>query len=144
MKPRELPITSTMIAVMIMITIWFGGNTITGEIRQPEYTLGESQKLVNLEVADRIEGHFVLGTGTIESQPAYFYYQEVNTQAYQLKWVKAEDAVVHEDDTNAGTLLIYHPSFKDLVFSLDYSDRYDFYIPIGSIKQDYDPNVGGK
>ena len=88
--------------------------------------------LVSLRTQVNTEGHFALGTGTIEGVD-YYYYGYESVYGFGQAKTEVKKSFIVEDDSKTPSL--YHIKEKGLV-----SDRYVYYVPTGTIKVYYTVN----
>jgi hypothetical protein len=97
-------------------------------------------KLASLRNVDGIGGSFFLGSGQIQSEPYYFYY-EGTERGYVLKKIRATDNVfVKEEDRKDGELFISEPRCADSLWgfcTLVGNTEKTFIIPKGSLRQTF-------
>lgn len=100
----------------------------------------ESYKIEAMQDNTSIKGSFVLGCGTIEGESVYTYYYE-DKGFYKLGKVKCEKALICYSDS---CLKVEHFETKDKkdafinYFAINATEhKYIFYIPKGSIKQNF-------
>lgn len=116
------------------------------------YGSGEWQRhekpLVSLADGSGIQGHFFLGSGTIDQRPVYTWYEQNGPNSYVRRQADAEAATVHyllgrgrepfyvrsvkkDTDPFLGTVAV------DASAGTTMDEKWDFYIPRGSIVRDY-------
>lgn len=54
-------------------------------------------RIYSLEDTTSLHGRFVLGSGTVDMYPAFFFYREVGNGGYKLCDVDARNTIVYED-----------------------------------------------
>jgi hypothetical protein len=106
-----------------------------------------------VNVADNmggIHGQFFLGSGSIDQQPVYSWYEEVGENNFVQRSVAVDYATIHYTDEDPHYVYSkeYHSSNPDFWQKwilnpngeeIDYFyEHYDFYIPKGSIKPVYE------
>lgn len=80
------------IAMVLGCIILFGLSISTGENDSYNYV-----KIVSLDRDTGIEGHFTLGSGSINSYPVYYAYTKLSDGGYKLEQFK--NVVLYEDDS---------------------------------------------
>jgi hypothetical protein len=121
---------------------------IVGTIAYSGHHWAETHRVTLVSVADGSDTHgdFFLGSGSVDSSPAYIWYERSNANSYVRKDVDASEATIHY--VAKGTAPYYtvtenkpdHGFVNSWGFNMDdYVDgeRYDFYVPRGSIVQSY-------
>lgn len=103
-------------------------------------------KLASLKDATGTEGEFLLGTGSIQTEQYYMWFEDTG-HGYRPEKVKVgNNILIVEDNTlqNTGTLTVHTRKMNNkslsrwLVFDVSFwSDQYRFKIPAGSIKKDF-------
>ena len=88
--------------------------------------------LISLRVQSSIEGHFCLGTGSINGKE-YYYYGYESSYGFGQDKTEVSKSFIVEDDTKTPSL--YHIKEKGLN-----NDRYIYYVPTGTIKVYYNVN----
>lgn len=102
--------------------------------------------LVSMADGAGIEGHFFLGSGSVESTQIFTWYQQEGTNSYVRKSADAEVSTVHY--LNSGRPYYVHSAkiYTTDKFMMPWGigfggsadeEHYDFYIPRGSIVQSY-------
>lgn len=93
--------------------------------------------IIALQDGSSTSGSFFLGSGSIDSDPVFFYYEDDNG-TYRLKHVLADDASVIESSGPA-RVDIYKNKANSELFGLPFSDdtTYIFYVPNGSILRNF-------
>jgi hypothetical protein len=89
-------LASVMIYVFMCIAI-MGSSSY-----KQEYVEYDKEEIVALENAMTIHGSFFLGTGYIGKVPHYVFYNKLPKGGKQLGTLKAESAVVYEEDRTDG------------------------------------------
>ncbi len=102
----------------------------------------KTTKLVSLRDSNSISGHFFLGTGSIETTQYYFFYKEAGQGGYQQgKVAVADNVIVFEEKRQNGELKTYTYEFVNPFFrfvAIYYpSQKYEFFIPEGSLKKNF-------
>lgn len=108
--------------------------------------------IVNMGDTMGVSGRFFLGSGTIESGPAYFYYTGNGTDGFHAHSVDASGVTVKYDDegpprmecfakdwrTSPKWILAPFPEWDDDWPECNYGvDEVVFYVPTGTVKQNY-------
>lgn len=102
--------------------------------------------LVSLQDGEGVEGHFFLGSGVIESEPGFTWYEQSAENAYVQNHAFAYESTVHMGGGQphyVRSVEVYDDgSFLGkwgfrIETGEDGNEAYDFYVPQGSIKQDY-------
>jgi len=103
----------------------------------------EQVKLLSLRSADGVKGNFFLGSGSIGTKQYYFFYKEKGV-GYQPGKVEANGNVIvyEEEGRHDGLIKTYKKEFTStfwvsLIAQTWPSERYDFFIPVGSLKKDF-------
>lgn len=111
------------------------------------YKIENKIALQNLVDNTHTEGRFFLGSGTIEGVPHYSWYEQTDRNSFERRDARASEATVHylmngetrpyyiattkvDKHENWGTWHI-NPGDGELI------EHYDFYIPKGSITNEY-------
>lgn len=106
--------------------------TITGLCLYPEYQTPSSTHIVDIMSISRgssVEGHFALGSGTIEEESYYFYYYETE-KGIKLGKVPADNTYIVE--TNEFVPSIYEVKEANTFFTYN-----NLYVPIGTVMTVY-------
>jgi hypothetical protein len=108
--------------------------------------------LAPLERDSNFNGGYFLGTGTIDSEPYYYFYEVSDDNKSKLQRVSAKDATIREFEEECEELEVEAevqitkevPIGNDFVIdwltcTYDRNFKYEFVIPKGSIKHDFAP-----
>ena len=104
-------------------------------------------KIASLSDGMGTSGSFFLGSGSIDSEPVFFYYAGDNTNGFRLKHVDAADASIIEFDGEP-YMVRYCGDLDTAPEWIDFNrvdsepecagwDRTVFYVPAGSIQNNY-------
>lgn len=94
-------------------------------------------KLIAVRDINGVKGSFVLGTGSIESKQYYFFYKEQGGGFVPGKVEVFDNVVIYEEQREDGILKSFSREFSNPIFwlfGIPNSERYEFFIPKGSIK----------
>ena len=136
-KDDNFRIIEILNVMLVGILIFFGGNGLTAYFTIPKYSMPEEYQLANLHDDTLTEGFFFLGTGSINEERCVFYRYEEDG-GWKLDSVEADLAIIYEEERSDGELIIYKPTLLSWFWSIYYDDRYEFYIPEGSIIREYE------
>ena len=106
-----------------------------------------SKPLVSLADGSGIQGHFFLGSGSVDQRPVYTWYEQNGSNSYVRRQADADAAAIHylpdgkkpyyvhsvEKDTHS----FLTTAAIDAGAGTTMDERWDFYIPRGSIVRDY-------
>jgi len=129
-----ISLTAVMICGLIGTGIAFGiGQLIPKEIATTQ------TELISLRHDSETQGHFFLGSGSIDGKPTYFFYKE-HRDGFTADTVPIGDnVIIFEEERENGTLVTHIENLswgKELAFySPQYS--YEFHIPGGSILREF-------
>jgi hypothetical protein len=103
----------------------------------------ETTPIASLSARNDVNGQFILGCGTVDKTPYYYYYKIVRNSSYQLDKTPAMEAVVLERDEPP--CLRYArkrcSGFLRFMIGGEYISTYpEIVIPTGSIIKDFNPN----
>jgi len=108
-----------------------------------ETYVNKSTELVSLGDNTTLEGNFFLGTGSIDDEMYYFYYQK-DGDGYSFGKTKAAKAVIYYsedapriDDISCERLSRWSWVFDPVGCDLLYDMRDRIYVPEGTIKENY-------
>lgn len=131
------------IAVFVGIFLAVG----VGGLAPKVWTEVGSSKLVSLREESQVKGQFFLGSGSINSRPYFFYYEELGTGGYRPgELPRSPNVIIFEEDRQGGELKVYTPAFRDSFMELvaisargldSEGLRHEFRIPRGSIRKDF-------
>lgn len=120
---------------MIMSSV-FGGFvlalTIVGIGYYPVYQTPSSTHIVDIMSISRgssVEGHFALGSGTIEEESYYFYYYKTE-KGIKLGKVPADNTYIIETDE-------FVPSIYEIKEANTFSTYNNLYVPVGTVMTVY-------
>ena len=106
--------------------------TIVGICYYPEYQTPSSTHVVDIMSISRgssVEGHFALGSGTIEEESYYFYYYETE-KGIKLGKVPADNTYIIETDE-------FIPSIYEVKEANTFFTYNTLYVPIGTVMTVY-------
>ena len=106
--------------------------TIIGIINYPIYQAPSSTHVVDIMSISRgssVEGHFALGSGTIEEESYYFYYYETE-RGIKLGKVPADNTYIIETDE-------FVPSIYEVKEANTFFTYNNLYVPIGTVMTVY-------
>ena len=106
--------------------------TIIGICHYPMYQTPSSTHIVDIMSISRgssVEGHFALGTGTIEEQSYYFYYYETE-KGIKLGKVPADNTYIVETDE-------FVPSIYEVKEANTFFTYNNLYVPVGTVMTVY-------
>ena len=106
--------------------------TIVGICHYPMYQTPSSTHIVDIMSICRgcsVEGHFALGSGTIEEESYYFYYYETE-KGIKLGKVPADNTYIVETDE-------FVPSIYEVKEANTFSTYNNLYVPIGTVMTVY-------
>lgn len=106
--------------------------TIIGICHYPGYQMSSRTHIVDIMSISRgssVEGHFALGSGTIEETSYYFYYYETD-KGIKLGKVEADDTYIIETDD-------FVPSIYEIKEANTFSTYNNLYVPVGTIMTIY-------
>lgn len=116
----------------------------TGAIFKNVAVEGSHHKLIAIRDKDGVEGAFFLGSGYINSQPYYFYYERLPDGAFRPGKIRADGSVkVYEEDRPDAELVRFDWETKARwvwLVAIPHDDEavsYDFHVPKGTIKTGY-------
>jgi len=106
--------------------------TIVGICHYPEYQTPSKNHIVDIMSISRgssVEGHFVLGSGTIEETSYYFYYYETD-KGIKLGKVEADDTYIVETSE-------FIPSIYEVKEANTFLTYNILYVPVGTVMTVY-------
>lgn len=139
-------LSGTFFAFVALIVSFFiagilGEIFATGERVEREHT-----ELVNLVDNTETQGRFFLGSGSIDGVPTYSWYEETAPNSFERRDVDASLSTVHYTTGDEPPYYVYsvekhekffHNWYIDLSAGIDSGEHWDFYIPRGSITNEY-------
>jgi hypothetical protein len=102
--------------------------TIVGICHYPMYQTPSSTHIVDIMSISRgssVEGHFALGSGTIQEESYYFYYYETE-KGIKLGKVPADNTYIIETDE-------FVPSIYEIKEANTFFTYNNLYVPIGTV-----------
>ena len=106
--------------------------TIVGICHYPEYQAPSSTHIVDIMSISRgssVEGHFTLGSGTIEEESYYFYYYETE-KGIKLGKIPADNTYIVETDK-------FVPSIYEVKEANTFFTYNNLYVPVGTVMTIY-------
>lgn len=123
-------------SIGMAISSIFGGFalalTIVGIGYYPVYQTPSSTHIVDIMSISRgssVEGHFALGSGTIEEESYYFYYYETE-KGIKLDKVPADNTYIIETDE-------FVPSIYEIKEANTFCTYNNLYVPVGTVMTIY-------
>lgn len=133
--------TFIVVVILVMITP-----------KEKKYVYGPDLELRQINLDSKISGQFILGSGTIEDKPVYYFYVKTGENSYKLDYVLATQSEIFE--TNGEPKIVYIEGveikiytnkkiFKALwgktnnIFKIDKCKPAKIYVPVGTIIEDY-------
>ena len=116
--------------------------SIIGNFLPKQWKLCNTLKLVAMRDASHTSGSFFLGCGSISSGQYYSFYKESGAGFVPGKIKVADNVTIFEEEKDGGgTLKCFELAFSNLVFKFfgltESQLRYEFYIPKGSLRQEF-------
>ena len=102
----------------------------------PTYHVESRNGLVTLQDGTSVSGRFFLGSGSVDGKPGYTYYRGDGVNGFSLESVAANKAIV-KYSTEAPRVEKILTCGPGLFSNSCVSSQYVFYVPEGSVKQDY-------
>ena len=131
----------SLFGTMAGLVLFLVGTLLSLQFVDTEPELIRSSSLTAIQDNSTISGSFFLGSGSIDGVMVYNYYVDSGNGAYSLETVKAEQAKIkYSDDVRVET---YRPHstneflLSDVFFSDEADKTYVFYVPEGSIANNY-------
>jgi ABC-type multidrug transport system fused ATPase/permease subunit len=114
----------------------------------PAYVASEDvTELRAVALGGSIEGHFFLGTGTVDGKRVINYVAQHEDGYVTVEQVDARNAYIYEDESSNPTVTAHHWRASEWWLSLWPTDRgtnYSFHVPPGSVLENYTiDNAGG-
>lgn len=126
----------------IMAVICCSGVLVAALIpSETKFVLAKTYRLESLQDNNSLGGSFFLGTGTIRGKMKYtFYYEECGF--YKLKQIDCDEAIIRYTNENPRLEELTRQKVEDsfINYFTVYDSRvnsYIFYVPKGTIKQNY-------
>lgn len=102
--------------------------------------VSESQsELLTLQDSTGTGGSFFLGTGTVDEEASFFYYEKLERGAH-LTSIDADQAIIIEEDIDKPYLEVLVGKSDNTLWLVDFlaeKHAYEFHIPKGSIVTNY-------
>ena len=110
----------------------YGANKCKAEYHASYHTL--VCEIKTLDRGTNTEGHFTLGCGTINSYPAYYYYQEVKPNVYQIQSISTKEHKIYIVETADYSPSIYKVKDAEVDANNYY---YNIYVPFNTVISQY-------
>lgn len=115
-----------------------------------EYVMRE-ERIYSLETSSKIDGSFVLGSGTINQKFIYVFYKKNTDGSYHLDYIDASNVDIVESDTTEPCIqyINYKVVNPDWWYKVGthvptkYKTKRLVVVPVGTIRQVYNGNIGG-
>lgn len=125
---KELTIKGVITLVIGIISLSIGiPNGVAIHDRRISSYNTKLYDIVTLERASGIQGHFVLGSGNVNTYEYYCFYTVVENKGYKLEKLETEYCYIVEDDHK-------EPSVYKWKESGSYNENYTIYCPVGTIQ----------
>ena len=98
-----------------------------------------TQPLEAIGIDEDLQGSFVLGCGSINSEDKFIYIVKVDNLGYKIQEVDIDNCYIIEEGIEQPYLEISNIKWRDWVVTSN--DRYIFHIPPNSIKENYEVNI---
>lgn len=123
-------IASLFVLVFSQMILW----KVIGSTHE-EYS---NVELVNINDRAGMSGSFFLGSGTVEDEPVFYYYERENGRV-TLERIKADDAVIIEDESSRPYVSYLEEVSNNSLWYLGgmESSRIEFHVPPNSIITNY-------
>lgn len=114
------------------------GNLLGYAFAQGPYEEVDRHTLLALNDTSVTGGSFFLGSGSSDEEPAFFYYQQ-NDRGATLEHVKADRAVIIEEDVDTPYLVVLEEGTESEFWYVGGigGKLYEFHIPEGSINNSF-------
>lgn len=125
-------------ALVVMMSLYGFAYGLQHQNKTEFYAQSE---LGSLQDQSNIQGHFFLGSGTIDEKPAYSYYKKIADNQYQLRQLVDDGGtpIIVFEDTDKPYVKTVHTK-SDGYFGLwgfmwghESLDQFEFHVPKGSI-----------
>ncbi|ERM91523.1 hypothetical protein O163_10140 [Caldanaerobacter subterraneus subsp. yonseiensis KB-1] len=109
------------------------------------------EPIYSLETVPSVRGGFVLGIGSLDAEPKYYFYTKDEHEGLRLKSVYSSDCTIIETDKIQPSIKVIQkvPAFKDTFYKIMFwpnlrlpKYHYILYLPPGTVKKVYSGNVG--
>lgn len=115
-----------------------------------EYVVGE-ERIYSLETSSKIDGSFILGSGTINQKFIYVFYKKNMDGSYHLDYIDASDTDIVETNTTEPCIQeirykVVNPDWwykAGTAVPSKYKVKRLVVVPVGTIRQVYNGNIGG-
>ena len=127
-----------MICIIVVIVALLGLSIIELEFWHDDVELFVDSPLHNLQDESQIHGSFSLGSGYIDEEPCFVFY-EMEDNGYVLRSVPADKSKIIEDENDKPFIRRYETySEGRLTRSKMYHDwRFEFHVPQGTIIKEW-------
>lgn len=139
-------LASAIISAVAWVVVALGVvGIIAGATGKPEVVNTDKAPLTALNTGTDISGRFFLGTGSINGEPSFTYVFEQEDGGFQLSSANAIQSSVYEVDDATPHVEIDNYRLKpnefwspmSWMFNINYDSIYRFYVPKGSVLQNY-------
>lgn len=111
--------------------------------KEIEWRQIETTNIASLADGTKVEGHFTLGSGTIEGKPCYVYYVGNNINGYQIDRLLAQGVIIKEENNCIPRIVVsgykrtkpFYKSFYSIT-ALTIRET-TIYVPKGTIIRNY-------
>lgn len=134
----------TVLIVMIAGMVGVGAAAVIGSFMPKQWEQTDQVTLVSLHDEVGVNGRFFLGSGTINSDPYYYYYVGSAESGYSPRKLRAnEDVTVFEEERTDGELVVLLQVIDPSLgfwgwFGISIGENhYQFHIPKESLRQSF-------
>jgi hypothetical protein len=133
------------------LAVGVGAGVPTGIVYEVQRTTAPIESsLKTLADGQGVEGRFFLGSGSVDSEPVFFYYSGSDQDGYRLRHVDADYVTIHETDdepkmvrycednsTVSGWVTWPLKTYTGSRYDCYSDSETHFYVPRGSIQNNY-------
>jgi hypothetical protein len=159
MEAEEITMSNKLLILLIGVAIGMvmASGCISSYHSRTLSTQLSDERIVSLDLGNQLHGSFFLGTGSINERTYYYYYRAEADGSYTLQKAPADFSKIFMDTTPAmahiitlnGDLYPYNcrDGLSDIQCKLAGDEyvwfkTYEFHVPVGTIIERYNANVG--
>lgn len=137
------------VGLVVKVALWGGIITLFGlivwAIIRPEEECFVDEKIFSLTLTKQAEGSFILGSGSFDDEPYYYFYKEAKNglQGKILSKVSAEETSIQETDSMSPVYRKFGTRIKDCsdcYCRTSTSYKGTLFVPLDTVKLKFNAN----
>ena len=142
---NSLLLDKLVIGIVVVCVLGLIGSivyiNITEENEKRVYIRQEDIEIYSLDILNGANGRFILGSGTIESKPIYYYYVKDKDGLYEMQHISADTIKIKQDNESKPHIEHYKTKDWETFWLANNRQKYIIIIPENSIQERYNGNI---